>query len=195
MKPFSDACEENKVPILNVITQYFSTASHILEIGSGTGQHAVFFAEQLPQLHWYSSDQAIYHAGIKEWLADYKGSNISGPLELDVRKTWPDKIYDGVFSANTAHIMSWPEVESMFTGVSQHLSLNGYFCLYGPFNHDGEYTSASNERFDQFLKARDPLSGIRDQRDLKNLADKCDLKLVNDHEMPVNNRTLIWQKI
>ncbi len=200
MKPFSDACEENKQPILAVISSYFSKSESILEIGSGTGQHAVFFAQHLPQVHWYCSDQELYHDGIKQWLADYTGTNLSGPLVLDVKqatwpkKIWPEKIFDGIFSANTAHIMSWPEVESMFTGVGKHLKTGGYFCLYGPFNYDGQYSSQSNQRFDQFLKARDPLSGIRDLNDLKVLAAKCGLKLIKDHEMPVNNRTLVWQK-
>ena len=200
MKPFSDACEENKQPILEVISSYFSKSESILEIGSGTGQHAVFFAQQLPQVHWYCSDQEFYHDGIKQWLVDYTGTNLSGPLKLDVNqaswpnKTWPEKNFDGIFSANTAHIMSWPEVESMFTGVGKHLKTGGYFCLYGPFNYDGQYSSESNQRFDQFLKARDPLSGIRDLNDLKVLAAKCGLKLIKDHEMPVNNRTLVWQK-
>lgn len=196
MKPFSDACEENKDPILEVIRPYFATASNVLEIGSGTGQHAVYFAEHLPHLTWHSSDMAIYHNGIKQWLADYKGSNLVGPYSLDVKQdNWPSDNFDGVFSANTTHIMSWPEVERMFHGINGCLVESGYFCLYGPFNYSGNYTSASNERFDRFLKERDPNSGLRDLEDLTTLATNVGMALVDDHEMPVNNRTLVWQKI
>jgi cyclopropane fatty-acyl-phospholipid synthase-like methyltransferase len=195
MKPFSDACEENKQPILEVIKHYFSGATSILEIGSGTGQHAVYFAEHLPQVKWHCSDQIVYHDGINQWLADYRGSNIAGPYELDVKQAdWPTQHFDGVFSANTTHIMSWPEVELMFRGIGLYLDQSSYFCLYGPFNYHGNYTSASNQRFDRFLKERDPNSGLREVDDLNRLATAAGLVLVNDHEMPVNNRTLVWQK-
>lgn len=205
MKPFSDACEENKVPILDVIQDYFRNATTVLEIGSGTGQHAVFFAENMPHLQWHCSDQLIHHPGIKQWLAEYKGPNIAGPHLLDVKQVnWPlanssSEYFSGVFSANTTHIMSWPEVELMFAGVSKNLASgddgSGYFCLYGPFNYNGTYSSASNKHFDSYLKARDPQSGIRDLTDLKQLAAQVGMTLVNDHEMPVNNRILVWQKV
>lgn len=201
MKPFSDACDENKRPILSVIQHYFSKATTVLEIGSGTGQHAVFFAEQLPHLQWYCSDQLIHHAGINQWLAEFRQTNISGPFELDVRQPdWPqtdgaDGNFTGIFSANTVHIMSWPEVKLMFLGISQRLANDGYFCLYGPFNYDGEYSSASNEQFDRFLKGRDPQSGICDLAELQKLASSVGMALIKDHEMPVNNRILVWQKI
>ena len=196
MKPFSDACEQNKLPILTVISEYFTDATNILEIGSGTGQHAVFFAEQLPHLCWHTSDQLVYHDGIKQWLVDYQGQNIRGPYLLDVTDStsWPEEKFDGVFSANTAHIMSWPAVVNMFIGVGNILNSKGFFCLYGPFNYNGRYTSASNQQFDNYLKARDPLSGIRDFGELNKLANQVGLTLVNDHEMPVNNRTLVWKK-
>ena len=195
MKPFSDACEENKQPILQVIQQYFSKANNILEIGSGTGQHAVFFAKHLNNLTWHSSDVAIYHDGIKQWLADYPGNNIKGPYLLDVNQAdWPSGSFDGIFSANTTHIMSWPDVVEMFKGIGQHLHRAGFFCLYGPFNYHGNYTSASNQRFDQFLKQRDSKSGLRDIDDLTKLATAAGLEFIADHEMPVNNRTLVWRK-
>jgi cyclopropane fatty-acyl-phospholipid synthase-like methyltransferase len=202
MKPYSEACDENRLPILQVISEYYRDARDILEIGSGTGQHAVFFAEQLPYLHWHCSDLAGHHPGILQWLTEYQGKNISGPYSLDVNQpAWPDEnfdgpeIFDGIFSANTAHIMSWPEVEKMFVLVSGLLKTDGHFCLYGPFNYNGAYTSASNEQFDSYLKERDPKSGIRDLRDLNPLAKANGLILVFDHEMPVNNRTLVWKKV
>lgn len=195
MKPFADACEQNKLPILQVIRRYFDSATNILEIGSGTGQHAVFFAENFPHAKWHCSDLTVHHSGIKQWLADYSGSNLTGPYPLDVKQdNWPAESFDGVFSANTAHIMSWPEVQHMFRGISNCLTQAGYFCLYGPFNYDDKYTSASNKQFDRFLKARDPNSGLRDLGDLTKLATSVGLTLINDHEMPVNNRTLVWQK-
>lgn len=195
MKPFSEACEENKRPILEIIRQHFADASSILEIGTGTGQHAVFFAEQLPHLLWTCSDLAMHHAGIKQWLDDYHGDNIDGPLELDVEtSSWPSSNFDGIFSANTTHIMSWAAVEKMFNGIGKILQPSGRLCLYGPFNYAGEYTSASNEQFDQFLRARDPQSGIRDFEALDKLARDCGLRFIDDHEMPVNNRTLVWAK-
>lgn len=195
MKPFSEACEQNKLPILNIISEYFSAAKNILEIGSGTGQHAIFFAGHLPHLQWHCSDMPVHHNGIKQWLAEYPGDNISGPYELDVtRSTWPDNVFDGVFSANTTHIMSWHAVEQMFLGINKVLLTGGAFCLYGPFNYGGCYTSPSNEQFDHYLKARDSLSGIRDFDDLNKLAAQNGFTLIDDHEMPVNNRLLVWKK-
>lgn len=168
----------------------------MLEIGSGTGQHAVFFAEQLPELTWLCSDLAENHPGIRDWIADYHGDNITGPYALDVcQNIWPVTSIDGIFSANTTHIMSWQSVGCLFEHIGSILNPGGYFCLYGPFNYNGKYTSASNERFDQYLRQRDPLSGLRDFNDLEKLAKTTGLQFVFDHEMPVNNRTLVWTKL
>ena len=195
MKPYSDACEENKQPILAVIKSYFSTIDNVLEIGSGTGQHAVYFAEHLPQLTWHCSDVKVYHEGIRAWLTDYRNDNISGPYELDVgQHQWPIQQVAGIFSANTTHIMSWENVEQLFSGVGKILIAEGHFCLYGPFNYQGRYTSDSNAQFDRYLRQRDPKSGLREFDDLQRLATKAGLIFVNDHEMPVNNRILVWQK-
>ena len=195
MKSFADSCEENKHPILEVLRTEFSATKNVLEIGSGTGQHAVFFAEQLPHLTWQPSDVIESHTSIVAWMVDAQLDNVLPPIELDVaRHHWPKNIYDGIFTANTAHIMSWPEVVEMFNGVNQVLAQQGKFCLYGPFNYQGHYTSPSNAHFDQWLKARDPQSGIRDFEALSALADENDLKLVKDYEMPVNNRLIVWQK-
>jgi len=195
VKPFSDACEENKRPILAVIQDYFAGHEHILEIGSGSGQHAVFFAEHLPKLTWHCSDVSTYHDGIRAWLADYPDQNIKGPYELDVRQQdWPMQQVDGIFSANTTHIMSWQNVKQLFAGAGRILTNQAYFCLYGPFNYRGNYTSDSNANFDRFLKQRDPESGLRDFDELQILANEAGLSLVNDHEMPVNNRILVWRK-
>ena len=196
MKPFSEACEQNKQPILTVLQQHFADRQTVLEIGSGTGQHAVFFAAQLPHLRWLTSEILDMHEGIRAWMAEAQLSNVEQPLELDVNQAeWPVKQVDAVFSANTVHIMAWPSVENMFAGIGRILQRHGVFCLYGPFNYQGTYTSDSNARFDQGLKQRDPRSGIRDVDDVQVLADAAQLELINDHEMPVNNRTLVWRKL
>jgi cyclopropane fatty-acyl-phospholipid synthase-like methyltransferase len=195
MKPFAESCEQNKQPILAVLKQYLQNAKSVLEIGSGTGQHAVFFAEQFSHLSWMASDQAEYHEGINLWLEEYSQGNIEGPFLLDVNQSaWPIEATDAVFSANTVHIMSWSSVENMFAGVGRVLNKGGYFCLYGPFNYNGQFSSESNANFDAWLKQRDPASGVRDFEALQELASKAGLAFVHDHEMPANNRILTWQK-
>jgi len=195
MKPFAESCEQNKQPILAVLKQYLQNAESVLEIGSGTGQHAVFFAEQFSHLSWMASDQAKYHEGINLWLEEYLQGNIQGPLLLDVnQKDWPVEATDAVFSANTVHIMGWSSVENMFAGIGRVLNKGGYFCLYGPFNYNGQFSSESNAQFDAWLKQRDPLSGVRDFEALQELANKAGLVFIHDHEMPANNRILVWQK-
>ncbi len=195
MKPFAESCEQNKHPILTVLREEFAQASEILEIGSGTGQHAVFFANALPHLHWQTSDCTGNHPGILTWLNEDGGDNVLLPLPLDVSQDpWPRHRYDGVFSANTVHIMGWTEVEKLFGGVGRVLTPGGRFCLYGPFNRDGKFTSESNARFDIWLKQRNPKSGIRDRAALNKLAQGQGLQPVADHEMPANNRILVWRR-
>jgi cyclopropane fatty-acyl-phospholipid synthase-like methyltransferase len=194
IKPFSQACEENKEPILDVLKRLFSDVERVLEVGSGTGQHAVYFAGHLPHLFWQPSDVMENHAGILAWLNEDALTNAGFPIDLDVSGAWPEQVYDGVFSANTSHIMSWPEVEQMFIGVGRVLQDTGVFVLYGPFNFDGHYTSESNQRFDQWLKQRDPKSGIRNFEDLNELASQHGLVFQEDIAMPTNNRILVWHK-
>ncbi len=192
-KPFSQACENNKAPILAVLQQWFRSGT-VLEIGSGTGQHAVWFAPGLPDVHWQPSDQAGYLPGIRAWIASAPAPNLAMPLELDVlAEPWP--VVDDlthVFSANTAHIMGWDAVQAMFAGVGSRLPLHGVFCLYGPFNYDGRFTSESNQRFDAHLRTQDPAMGIRDIEALRELARENSLMLIADEAMPANNRLLIW---
>jgi cyclopropane fatty-acyl-phospholipid synthase-like methyltransferase len=195
MKPFAESCEQNRAPILEVLRIQLAGRSRLLEIGSGTGQHAVYFAPEFPQLIWQTSDIAEHHAGIQAWLNDAGVSNVLPPLALNVcADSWPSVRYDAVFSANTAHIMSWPEVECFFAGVGRTLEAGGVFCLYGPFNYKGQYTSESNAHFDAWLRERDPLSGVRDFEALQRLAETAGLVLEEDYEMPANNRTLVWCK-
>lgn len=193
MKPYAESCEENKRPILEVLRIEFADVRNVLEVGSGTGQHAVFFAGQLPHLVWHTSDVVEHHAGIRAWIDAAGLDNVRPPLTLDVRRdAWPEARFDGVFSANTVHIMSWPEVEAMFAGIGGVLAPSGRFCLYGPFNYGGKFTSESNARFDQWLKARDARSGVRNFEDLDRLANAAGMRLLNDYTMPANNRTLVW---
>jgi cyclopropane fatty-acyl-phospholipid synthase-like methyltransferase len=195
IKPYSEACERNRDPILSVIQPILSGCRAVLEIGSGTGQHAVFFAASMPHLLWHTSDRQEYHAGIELWLAEAGLANVRAPLPLDVgQAAWPEMDVDAVFSANTAHIMHWHEVEALFAGVGRLLPEQGVFLLYGPFNYRQAYTSESNERFDGWLKARDPLSGIRGFEDVDRLAQRAGMVLREDFAMPANNRLLFWQK-
>lgn len=196
MKPFAESCEQNKAAIYKAINGYLDSKKTLLEIGSGTGQHAVYFAKQSPHLTWFTSDQAEYHSGIKMWLEEASLNNTPDPLLLNVdQDDWPVENMDAVFSANTVHIMSWSSVENMFAGIGRILNLSGVFCLYGPFNYNGKFTSESNARFDVWLKQRDPMSGVRDFEALKVLAEQANMKLINDIQMPANNRILVWQKV
>ncbi len=195
MKPCAESCEQNRAPILAVLQQQLAGCTKLLEIGSGTGQHAVYFAPAFPDLVWQTSEVEAAHTGIHSWLEEATLPNILPPITLDVcRDDWPEARYNAAFSANTAHIMSWQEVECLFSGIGRILQKGGVFCLYGPFNYGGNYTSESNARFDQWLRQRDPASGIRDFEALDNLAGKAGMVLRKDYEMPANNRTLVWAK-
>lgn len=194
-KPFSQACENNKQPILEAIADYYNNASMVLEIGSGTGQHALYFADKLKNLYWQTSDKKENLEGINLWLNGYTRYNLGRPLILDVMQSrWPIEKCDGVFSANTSHMMNWQMVEHMFSGVSGILVPNHSFCLYGPFNFDGRYTSSSNEAFDQQLKLKDPEIGLKNFEDLQRLADDKGLQFIKRHDLPANNCLLVWQK-
>jgi cyclopropane fatty-acyl-phospholipid synthase-like methyltransferase len=195
-KPFSESSAENREPILAVLREVFANCSKVLEIGSGTGQHAVYFGAELSHLNWQTADLPQHHAGIRMWLDEVALPNVLAPIALDVnRSDWLDGRYDAVFSANTLHIVSWPEVEKFFAGVGTVLQPGGVLAIYGPFNYNGQFTSPSNARFDQWLKQRDPASGIRDFESVDALARAQNLILQWDIAMPVNNRTLVWRRI
>lgn len=194
-KPFSQACENNKQVILEKLSVVFDGPGVILEIGTGTGQHAVHFARNLPHLTWQPSDHPSNQDLCKPWLNEVSLQNINTPLALDVgARDWHLPSINGVFSANTAHIMSWPEVKAMFRGAAAHLPKGGAFCLYGPFNYDGKFTSPSNQQFDASLRQRNPAMGIRDMEDLKQINSENGLALESDFEMPANNRLLVWRR-
>ena len=194
-KPFSESCVQNREPILAVLRELFADRRQVLEVGSGTGQHAVYFGAELPHLRWQTADVPPHHAGIRLWLAEAELANVLPPLALDVNQTgWRSGRYDAVFSANTLHIMSWPEVEKFFEGVGEVLEAGGILAVYGPFNYGGRYTSESNARFDAWLKTRDPASGVRDFEAVDALARAQGLHLLQDVAMPANNRTLVWRR-
>lgn len=193
-KPFSEASERNREPILAVLRQHFADRRRVLEIGTGTGQHAVCFAASLPQLIWQTSDRDENHEGIRLWLQDAALENVLAPLSLDVTGTWPADRYDAVYTANTLHIMSWQEVERFFAKLPDVMTDNAMLVVYGPFNYGGRFTSDSNAAFDASLRAAVPHRGIRDFEAVDKLAQGAGLRLVNDHAMPANNRCLVWQR-
>lgn len=194
-KPFSQACENNKQAILEVLNRYWDSPGKVLEIGSGTGQHAVFFAQNLPHISWQTSDLVDNHPGILAWMHDYQGENLRPPFELSVAKDdWQLSDFSGVFTANTAHIMSWDEVKCMIKGVATSLNEGGFWVIYGPFNYAGQFTSDSNERFNEWLQAQAPHRAIRDFEALCERAKAVGMSLLEDYSMPANNRCLVFQK-
>jgi hypothetical protein len=191
----SEACERNKHPILEILASAFAHSRTVLEIGSGTGQHAMYFAAHLPHLVWQPSDTGDYLTGLRERIAHEGTPNLRPAIELDVRTLrWPVEPVDALFTANTLHIMGWPAVKDLFRGVGAVTTAPAVLCIYGPFRYGGRYTSASNAEFDRYLRARDPESGIRDFEDVNTLSSEQGLHLLADHPMPANNQLIIWHK-
>jgi cyclopropane fatty-acyl-phospholipid synthase-like methyltransferase len=194
IKPFSDACERNRDPIFAALRSHFSDRERVLEIGSGTGQHAIYFAAKMPSLIWQSSDRAENLPGVRAWLDDAALPNTPPPIDLDVNDDWPTPRFDGIFSANTLHIMSWSEVELLFRKLASISTPDAKLAIYGPFNYDGQFTSESNAAFDRSLKSRGAQMGIRDFEAVNALASNAQFALIDDVSMPANNRLLVWQR-
>ena len=192
MLAFSEACERNKQPILDRLVDELVRSSRVLEVGSGTGQHAVHFARNMRHLEWQPSDRADYLYDLAARIAEEGTPNLLAPLELDVLGQWPKLATDAVYSANTLHIMSWPEVEAFLSGVGQVLAVGGVLVVYGPFRYAGRFTSDSNAAFDRSLRERDPASGIRDIETVRGLAEAQGFALTADHAMPANNQLVVW---
>jgi len=192
-KPHAPSTEKNREPILAVLREHFADRGEVLEIGSGTGQHAIFFAADMPHLHWQTSDCPDNLPGIAAWLAEAALANTPPPLEFDVFAAWPKRRYDAIFSANTLHIMPWAAVERLFAGLPKVLAIDAKLAIYGPFNYGGRYTSDSNAAFDRSLKEKAPHQGIRDFEKVDELAAQAGLTLIEDRAMPSNNRCLLWQ--
>jgi SAM-dependent methyltransferase len=193
-KPFSESCERNKAPILEHLSEIFDQPAKILEIGSGSGQHAVHFGAALPHVIWQTSDLPANHPGIQAWLDEAVLPNVLPPIGLDVNGSWPEQSYDGVFTANTLHIVPWEAGEKLIAGAGELLKAGGKLVIYGPFNYHGAFTSDSNARFDEWLKNRDPASGIRDFEAVVKNAEIHGLRLDTDFAMPANNRLLVFIK-
>lgn len=193
--PYSSACERNRHPILEVLRVAFADRRRVLEIGAGTGQHAVHFARHLPRLEWQPTDRGEYLAGLAARVAAEGPPNLALPVELDVLAApWPVFEADAVFSANTLHIMSWRAVVALFAGLNTVLPAGGMLAVYGPFHYGGRATSDSNAAFDTMLRERDPQSGVRDFEAVDALARPAGLDLQADHAMPANNRLLVWRR-
>jgi hypothetical protein len=206
-KPSAPACARNRAPILAVLRAHFGDRRQVLEIGSGTGQHAVHFAAAMPWLRWQCSDLPERFPDIRAWLDEAGLPNTPPPLPLDLSDgRWPRALaagspdaegsarFDAAFSANVLHIVAWPLVEAMFAGLDAVLADDATLAVYGPFNCRGGYTSDSNREFDAWLQARDPRSGLRDFEAVDALARAIGLRLVDDVAMPANNRTLVWRR-
>jgi len=193
--PFSEACERNKEPILAVLRGCFADRTQVLEIGSGTGQHAVHFARHLPHLTWHPTDRLCNLPDLSARMQSEGPGNLRPPTLLDVRQSvWPVRSVDAVFTANTLHIMAWTEVCAMYRGIGGVLAPGGVMCVYGPFRYAGAYTSDSNREFDQTLKERDPSSGLRDVEAVAALAAQYGMRIREDYDLPVYNRLLIFAK-
>ncbi|MBJ7267341.1 DUF938 domain-containing protein [Idiomarina abyssalis] len=192
--PFSQACENNKDPILGVLEVAFANASQVLEVGSGTGQHAVYFAKKLSHLEWQASDQPEYLPGVKARIEKEGVPGQPLPVEFDVFQSGPDGQFDALFTANTCHIMPQEGVEALFNHLGDKLKSVKLLCIYGPFNDNGHFTSDSNRAFDQSLRTRDSQMGIRDKQWIAKLASQHGFHLKNTHTMPANNQLLEFQR-
>ncbi len=194
MLPHSDACDRNKGPILEVLRDAFANCTHVLEIGSGTGQHAVHFATAMPGIVWQPSEVAEAMPALRKRIFNEGPSNLRAPVVIDVAETpWDVRRVDGVFSANTLHIMHWPKVEAFFAGLPAVAKPSTLLAVYGPFRYGGKYTSGSNVSFDTMLRARDPGSGIRDFEAVDALARAAGFSFIADHPMPANNQAIVWK--
>lgn len=193
-KPFSQACENNKQPILDKLLPLLTDTKFLLEVGTGTGQHAVHFAKSLPNLTWQTSDLDINHDGINQWLNEENLKNVKPPIAIDFDKLWPIELVDAIFTANTLHIVSYPLVVKFLNTAGKHLAVNGLLIIYGPFKYEGEFTSPSNANFDQWLKGIDNKRGIRDFEDIVTLTKKSNFSLISDYDMPANNQLLVFKK-
>ncbi|HTH94950.1 MAG TPA: DUF938 domain-containing protein [Rhodocyclaceae bacterium] len=191
-KPFSPSCERNRDFILPVLREHFADCRRVIEIGSGTGQHAIHFAAALPYLIWQTSECEEHLPGMRLWLDEAALPNVPVPLLLNVNDAWPQQKFDAAFTANTLHIMAWPEVERFFAQLSQVLERDSRLVIYGPFNYGGYFTSESNAAFDVWLKRDGAHRGIRDIEAVNALAEQAGFQLLEDVEMPANNRCLIF---
>lgn len=179
-----------------MLKEVLPSAGTVLEIGSGTGQHAAYFAAQLPNLFWQPTDLPENFASIRAWAAEAGLANLRAPLELDVlAEHWPVSPVQAIVCINTIHIVAWRGVENLFAGAGRALAVGGVMFAYGPYRYAARPLEPSNEDFDKWLKARDPVSGVRDFEAVNALARQHGLALAGDRAMPANNRSLWWIKV
>jgi hypothetical protein len=193
-KPFSEACERNKAPILQCLQPLYAPLRSVFEVGSGTGQHAQHFAAAMPHLRWQCSETPAQLDLLQRGLAGHGLANLPPPLRFAAGQPWPAEPADAVFSANTLHIMGWDEVQQLFAGLAGWLPAQGLLTVYGPFNYGGRFTSDGNARFDASLRAADPRRGLRDFEAVDALAQAAGLQLLEDRAMPANNRCITWRR-
>jgi cyclopropane fatty-acyl-phospholipid synthase-like methyltransferase len=193
-KPDAPSVARNRDAILEVLRDTFTATTSVLEVGSGTGQHAVFFAKALPHLSWQASDREENLQGMQAWLDDAHLPNTPPALTFDIDGVWPTGTYDAVFTANTLHIMSLDQVRTFFAGLPGITKCDALLVAYGPFNYNGQFTSPSNAAFNDWLQARGSHMAIRDFEMINALAGGAEFRLLDDHPMPSNNRCIVWQR-
>lgn len=197
-KPFSPAAERNQQAILEVLQDHIdSSISNLLEFGAGTGQHAVYMAPFFSEVNWVVSDIAGKHAGIRMWIKEHKVPNISGPIafKLGSHEFPTDRWYQALYTANTFHIMPWKKVKTLIKMMGHRLREGSKVFVYGPFHCDGDYRGPGNIDFDQKLKAEDPAMGIRNENDVIKAMWKQGFDLLENKEMPANNRMLVFERL
>jgi cyclopropane fatty-acyl-phospholipid synthase-like methyltransferase len=196
-KPYSPACERNKDPILSILKQFITKDdARVLEIGSGSGQHAVYFAPEFPFLKWFPTDVSANLPGMRLWFEEAKLKNIEPPQRIEVGKDELPKLkFDVIYTANTFHIMHWKECKSLIKMMGGRLREGSRVFIYGPFKYEGAFTSESNEAFDKSLRERDPMSGIRSFEDVNNAMFKNGFELLGDFDMPANNQMLVFSRL
>ena len=196
MKQFAPSCDQNKDEILAVLQEALPPSGSVLEIGSGTGQHAVYFAARLPHLIWQPTDLPANLPSIRAWCAEASLTNVRPPLELDLLTSpWPVESAHAVVCINTTHIVSWSGVENLFAAAGRVLAPGGVLYVYGAYRYATRPLEPSNEKFDRWLKSRDAVSGVRDFEAVNALAQRHGLQLTADRAMPGNNRSIWWAKV
>lgn len=194
-KPFSPACERNRDPILALLRERYADRARVLEIGSGTGQHAVHFAAALPHLQWQTTDVAEYLPGLRLWLDEAALPNTPEPLTLDVDAPWPALSgFDAVYSANTLHIMGWHSVQRLFAGLPGVMAPHALLTVYGPFKDAGRFSGPGDAGFDATLREADPRRGLRDIQEVDALARAAGLSLLEHRALPAHNRCVTWRR-
>jgi cyclopropane fatty-acyl-phospholipid synthase-like methyltransferase len=199
-RQYAPATQRNRQPILEVLTSVLLPGSNILEIASGTGEHAVFFASQLKSCHWIPSDNnPLARASILAWKNACAVDNLDLPLPIDVtQENWQqqlgDKEIDAIININMIHIAPWTACLGLMAGAGQILPLGGILYLYGPYKRDGEHTAPSNESFNCSLRERNPLWGVRDLEAVIETAAAAKLRLQEVIEMPANNLSVIFSR-